>query len=311
MSRGFRPDEPLESREAAPAPASDHDERGGGKNSRETVVEGRAPDEDRMAGVRQTPREKTPPAERRKRYEFREQTYRLRSSEIRTLIELGKFRIVSARDLRRFAYRKEKKCLKPDLANLLRQRLISEKVVPHEETSPRRLLTLTKSGYKFLTGTGLAPKGQALYYGFTNPREALHDADLYGLYQKAAREIEGHGGKNLRVVLDYELKKGVYHDLTKPGPQKDSTDRKRQVAEQHGLRVVRGKIPLPDVRIEYETREGEMARVDLELATSHYRGSNVAEKVRAGFSIYADVQDAAGLRRILDQRELTAEILSL
>jgi hypothetical protein len=64
-------------------------------------------------------------------------------------------------------------------------------------------------------------------------------------------------------------------------------------------------------RIEYETREGEMARVDLELATEHYRGRNLVEKVRAGFSIYAHAQDATGLRRVLDQRELTAEILSL
>ena len=54
-----------------------------------------------------------------------------------------------------------------------------------------------------------------------------------------------------------------------------------------------------------------MARVDLELATEHYRGRNLAEKVHAGFSIYAHAQDAAGLRRVLDQRELTAEILSL
>jgi hypothetical protein len=75
--------------------------------------------------------------------------------------------------------------------------------------------------------------------------------------------------------------------------------------------VVRGKIPVPDIRIEYEARDGERARVDLELATSHYRGRNLAEKVRAGFSIYAHGEDASKLRRMLDKRELTAEILSL
>jgi hypothetical protein len=119
------------------------------------------------------------------------------------------------------------------------------------------------------------------------------------------------GGRNLRVILDYELKKRVYHDLAKLGSHRESTAKKKEIAERHGLQVVRGKIPLPDLRIEYETREGEMARVDLELATEHYRGRNLAEKVRAGFSIYAHAQDAAGLRRVLDQRELTAEILSL
>ena len=82
------------------------------------------------------------------------------------------------------------------------------------------------------------------------------------------------------------------------------------VAGRHGLQVVRAKIPVPDIRIEYETRDGERARVDLELATSHYRGRNLAEKVSAGFCIYARAEDASKLRRVLDQRELTAEILS-
>ena len=69
---------------------------------------------------------------------------------------------------------------------------------------------------------------------------------------------------------------------------------------------------MPDVRrIEYETQDGERARVDLELATGHYRGRNLAEKVGAGFSLYANADDVSKLKRVLDQRELTAEILSL
>ena len=50
--------------------------------------------------------------------------------------------------------------------------------------------------------------------------------------------------------------------------------------------------------------------MDLEIATSHYRGRNLAERVHAGLSIYAHAEDASKLRRVLDQRELT-EILSL
>ena len=138
-----------------------------------------------------------------------------------------------------------------------------------------------------------------------------HHADLYRLYQKAAEKIEEQGGRNLRVVLDYEMKKRLYRDLAKLGPDRDSSKNKHLVAERHGFQVVRGKIPVPDIRIEYEARDGDRARVDLELATSHYRGRSLAEKVRAGFSIYAHAEDASKLRRVLDQRELTAEILSL
>jgi hypothetical protein len=40
-------------------------------------------------------------------------------------------------------------------------------------------------------------------------------------------------------------------------------------------------------------------------------GKSFTEKVRAGFGLYARAQDAPGLKRVLDQREPTAEILSL
>jgi len=51
------------------------------------------------------------------------------------------------------------------------------------------------------------------------------------------------------------------------------------------VRAANDVSQIPDLRIEYEGRDGDMARVDLELATEHYRGSNLAEKVRAGFSL--------------------------
>jgi len=227
------------------------------------------------------------------------------------MIELGKFRAIAREDLADFAYDGDEVRMRPDVENLFRQGLAEMKIIPHEDTGSRQLLTLTKNGHRFLTETRVAGKDQALYHGFTKPREAHHDADLYRLYQKAAEKIERQGGRRLRVVLDYELKKHLYHDLAKLGKDRDSPSSKRVVAEQHGLKVVHGKIPMPDVRIEYESRDGEKARVDLELATGHYRGRNLAEKVRAGFSIYARVEDASRLRRVLDQRELTAEILSL
>lgn len=244
-------------------------------------------------------------------YELRGRTYRLRNSEIATMVELGKFRAIAQEDLAEFAYASDKARMRPDVENLLRQGLVEIKSIPHEEMGSRQLLTLTKNGYRLLKKTRTAGKGQALYHGFTKPREAHHDADLYRLYQKAAEKIGRQGGRNLRVVLDYEMKKHLYHDLAKLGKDRHSLDSKRAVAESHGLQVVRGKIPVPDVRIEYETQDGERARVDLELATGHYRGRNLAEKVRAGFSLYARGDDVSKLRRVLDQRELTAEILSL
>ncbi len=72
-----------------------------------------------------------------------------------------------------------------------------------------------------------------------------------------------------------------------------------------------GKIPLPDLRLEYETAQGEMARVDLELATSHYHGGAMAAKAQAGFSFYAADGSGARLTRVLEERDITVAILSL
>ena len=162
-----------------------------------------------------------------------------------------------------------------------------------------------------MTQTQSAGKGQALYHGFTKPREAHHDADLYRLYQKAAAKIEGQGGRNLRVVLDYELKKHLYRDLAKFGEDRNSASGKHAIAERHGLQR----------RARKDSRPGRSDRIRNPRWRTRSRGPrtrhrslplrNLAEKVLAGFSIYAHADEASKLRRILDQRELTAEILSL
>jgi ribosomal protein L19E len=306
MARGYEPEDLIRPRELSPDVEHDPQQMPRADEVRDQVQEGREPG----AGSQTNSTEARSP-ELRKIYEIRGRTYRLRSSEIATMVEVGKFRAIALEDLGEFAYDGDDDRMRPDVENLIRQGLIQMKSVPHEEKGSRQLLALTKPGHRLLTGHGFAGKDQALYHGFTKPREAHHDADLYRLYQKAAGKIERGGGRNFRVVLDYELKKRVYHDLAKLGPDRATAESKRTVAERHGLHVVRGKIPLPDVRIEYDTPDGERARVDIELATSHYRLRNLMEKVRAGFSIYARADDVSNLRRVLDQRELTAEILSL
>lgn len=311
MSRDYGRDEFLDPRDVAANALRDPRHSDSAKPSREQGQGSDPQGEDRLEPSREPVPLETRSLEPRKTYEVRGRMYRLRASEIQTLVEFGKFRAVASKDLQEFAYRGDRVRMKRDVQNLIRQHLVAERVIPHPETAPRRLLTLTKQGHQFLTSTKRVPRNQSIHYGFTKPREAHHDADLYRLYYKAGEKIERQGGRNLRVILDYELKKRLYREIAKLGPDRHSIAKKREIAERHGLKLVRGKVPLPDLRIEYETRDAEMGHVDLELATEHYRGRNLAEKAQAGFSIYAHAQDAPGLRRVLDQRELTAEILSL
>lgn len=237
--------------------------------------------------------------------------YDLRESEIQTLTDLGKFRVINADDLARHGYGGDKHRMMHETESLVRQGLIEEKQVEISLSKSTRMYTLTKAGRRLMRGSGRLPDDQEIYSGFVKPREAKHDAELYRVFQKEEGRIERRGGRVRRVLLDFELKKKVNRDLTRLGPQKDDPDKKYDVAERHGLRVVHGRIPVPDLQIEYEMPDQSIARVNVELTTGDYRPRQLADKARAGFTLYSHGDDASHVRRVLSDRELTAEILSL
>jgi len=244
-------------------------------------------------------------------YYVRDRAYRLRESEMHSLKEIGRFRVIPVSDLAKYAYGGNRERMEKDIRGLARQSLLTDKTVAISQKKTLRVVTLTKAGHRLLKRTNQLPDNQPIYHGLVKPREVKHDADLYRLYQKEAARIVRDGGRPLRVLLDYELKRNLNRDLALLGPDKDNPDRKSEVAAKHGLQLVDGKIPVPDMRVEYETAELDVRHVDLELATREYRPRALAEKVAAGFSMYSRPEDASRLRRILDERELTAGILSL
>jgi hypothetical protein len=131
------------------------------------------------------------------------------------------------------------------------------------------------------------------------------------MYQAEASRIEREGGTVRRVVLDFELKKAVFSAANRTGGQTDVgyDARKQQAADEFGLRVIQGKVVFPDLRIEYETRDQEMDKVDLELATADYKSTQVRAKQAAGLKIYAP-ESAAGSPAIQDP-EIVAELISI
>lgn len=243
----------------------------------------------------------------------RDRSYSLRPSEIYTLTEVGKFRVLAVEDLAKHAYAGDRSRLDSDLRNLIQQRLAERRGSSVLKKKSRQVLTLTKEGKRLIRRHGFVLDDQAIYSGFVKPKEADHDAALYRLYHKAAEEIERLGGKVLRVQLDYELKEKLYRRLGQAQARgKGHTQpNKEALAHQLQLPVVHGKVSFPDLRIEYANQEMEISRVDLELATGHYHAGHLAEKASAGFQIYARPEDAAGLRRVRDEREIMTAILSL
>ncbi|MGA7225322.1 MAG: hypothetical protein WBX16_20860 [Candidatus Acidiferrales bacterium] len=241
----------------------------------------------------------------------RDRAHLLRDSEVHSLKEIGKFRVIPVSDLAEFAYAGNRERMEKDIRALARQSLVRDKTLEISQKKTLRVATLTKAGHRLLKNTNQVPDDQPIYHGLVKPREVKHDADLYRLYQKEVARIERGGGRPVRVLLDYELKRNLNRDLALLGPEKDNPDRRREVAEKHHLQVVNGKIPVPDLRVEYENPELELRHVDLELATRDYRPRAMAAKAAAGFSMYARSEDASRLRRVLDEREITAGILTL
>ena len=244
-------------------------------------------------------------------YRSRHRDYSLRESETRTLTDVGKFRVVPADDLARFGYNGDHSQMESDVRNLTRQGLVEPRTIEGHSSYATRVLTLTKEGHRLVRRAQLVTERQATYHGFAKPKEARHDAEVYRLYQKVSKEIERSGGKVRRVILDFELKKDLYRALSRMRPDKDPRYERISIACQFDLKVVNDKIPIPDLRIEYEDECRDVHRLDLEIATRDYRPQGLAEKAKAGFHMFARQQDHAKLRRVLDTQEISARIFAL
>ena len=238
--------------------------------------------------------------------------YRLRDSELQTLVDLGRFRIVKQNDLVAYGYAGDADQARLDLNHLSDQGLIQQRT-----TYPERevYLTLSRPGRDYIQDhrPRTISDNQEFHHGFLKKTEADHDATLYRVFQHEAERIRQAGGEVTRVVLDSELKKSINRKLSKIHslPEADQHRQKQEIAEEHGLVVVNGKVPLPDLRLEYETQDQEQAKVDIELVSGDYRQGQLASKAHAGFRMYASAEDRARLRPALADPELMQEILSL
>jgi hypothetical protein len=177
-------------------------------------------------------------------YRGRAREYSLRESEVRTLTDLGRFRVVPEDDLVRFGYQGSRMQMESDIRSLTRQGLVEQHTIEGHTSYSTKILTLTKDGHRLLERAQLVSSRQATYHGLVKPKEARHDADLYRLYQRVAREIERSGGKVRRVVLDFELKKDLYKALSRIRPDKDPRYERISIANQFDLKVVDGKVPI-------------------------------------------------------------------
>ena len=243
----------------------------------------------------------------------------LRPEEKKLLLEVGKFRVVSARDLAQSLYAGNDGRLKRDLLYLRQNRLVDVHVLNArrdgraEDVKRFEAVTLTKTARKFIEKNGELQDGQRVYSGLVKPREAEHDCQIYRAYLKETERIEREGGRNPRVKLDFELKANVQRGTylaRKAEPERDLADIKAEIAQQLNLAVMDNKVVIPDARIEYDLPSGGTGEIDIEVATSAYRHGHIAGKAQAGFRLYMSRGDIGRLgAAVQDDHDLMSEIL--
>ncbi len=219
----------------------------------------------------------------------RERTYELNGPESRSLATVGAFRVVRTEDLRDPSDPRDR-----GLKHLRDQGLVRSVSLGGRT---RDVVVLTREGRDALEARRRddAPEPrQAFYDGLKKPRELTHDASLYRAYRRAAERLKDHGADLHRVVLDYELKR-EYQTFLQEGnrDQPDSDGRSRRDDEEverwardHDLPHFDDQVHFPDVRIEYDDRDGRHRVEDVEVLTLNYRGAHGASAARSGFTCY-------------------------
>lgn len=258
-----------------------------------------------------------PPLSReRETIDLRGYRYQISAQEADTMRDIGRFRTIALDDLVRHQYRGQTADMRDDLGSLRAQGFVQQRTLWTRNKSgdgeKLTVVVLTKTGKEVVKRDRPHGSSQKFFSGFVKPAEVRHDAAIYRMYQVEAERIRRSGGRVTRIVLDYELKQKVYAPLAKAKalPPLEYARRQAEIAAQNGLKVVQGKILLPDLRIEYLDQSGGRAHVDLEYATDHYRGSQMRGKAEAGFKFYAPADSAARLTSAFDP-EYAVEIFSL
>ena len=241
----------------------------------------------------------------RERVQVRGRDYMLNAGEARTLATVGAFRVVTRDDLPSDS---GKSGSRTDLDRLEALGLLQRETIA-DARGTTQVVALTDQGKALLENhrdPHARGDAQEYYAGIVKPRELPHDAQVYRLFRAEAARIESEGGRVVRVVLDYELKRDYQQYLNRPDRPADATleEDRRAFAEAHDLPVVRDHLELPDLRIEYETADGRLEHRDIELVTEHYSRGQLSGKAQAGFVMYRSGGGGGGRGGPFDPRHL-------
>ena len=219
----------------------------------------------------------------------------------RALAEVGMYRGVSFRDLADAHFDGHPYTARRAVDRMVKGGLMRE----HQAAGPKggsyKVLTLTQAGAsrarRCAHEQGL-DRDQQTHAGLVKRGELSHDTAIYRAARIEQAKLTKQGAVLNQVRIDAEMKKQIARacETARARGGKTAADAARfQAADDLGLPVKDGRVEYPDAQLEYTDAEGRTGRVNIEIATEHYRIGGIAAKARAGFQMHGNGAQAARL----------------
>ena len=222
------------------------------------------------------------------------------------LADIGMYRNVSYRDLAESHFEGHPYTARRAVDQMIRDGHMRE----HQAKGPRggtyKVLTLTEAGARKARDYAVEQgfdKEQQTWSGLVKRGELSHDTAVYRAARIEQRRLLQQGARIRRVRIDAEMKKQVARatETARATEGRAAADAaRRKAAQDLELPIQKGRVVYPDVQIEYQDIEGRSGRVNVEVASEHYRPGAIASKARAGFQMHGSGGRAiAAIRRVL------------
>ena len=224
------------------------------------------------------------------------------------LADIGIYGAVSYRDLAEAHFGGHPYTTRRAVNAWTREGLAKESTAKGPKGRPFKVLTLTRKGAAAIrdldAGHGLDP-GQHIRSAarLLQHAQLAHDTAIYRACGRERQRLLERGAAIRRVRLDGELKSAVARKSesarARDGRRAADAERHRAAGEL-GLPIdAQGRVLYPDAQIEYTDAEGRSGRVNIEVASGHYRQGSVRAKAAAGFRMHANGPAGARVLRAL------------
>ena len=224
------------------------------------------------------------------------------------LADIGIYGAVSVRDLAEAHFGGHPYTTRRAVNAWTREGLAKESTAKGPKGRPFKVLTLTRKGAAAIrdldAGHGLDP-GQHIRSAarLLQHAQLAHDTAIYRACGRERQRLLERGAAIRRVRLDGELKSAVARRSesarARDGRRAADAERHRAAGEL-GLPIdEQGRVLYPDAQIEYTDADGRSGRVNIEVASGHYRQGSVRAKAAAGFRMHANGPAGARVLRAL------------